>query len=490
MALDGYTPARVIASQIRSGRLSPVDVVEDCLDRLHERNDRTNAFVEILDEAARERAREAERAIENGDPVGPLHGVPVAIKDLFDFKEGVRNTFGSAPFADFVPDRSSTYVARLEDAGAIVVGKTNTPEFGHKGTTDNRLFGPTSTPFDLDRNAGGSSGGSAAAVADGIVPIAQGSDGGGSIRIPAAFCGVYGFKATYGRVAQEIRPDGFLSHTPLIHSGPITRTVEDAAVMLDVMTGPDARDPLSAPDDDPDFRGALGRGVEDVRVAYSPDSGGFPIDPRVEAVVDDAVGALETAGASVEPIDLDLGHDQQDLADLWLRQIAMLYHSMLEGFKAEGVDLLADHRDDLTPQFADLVEETADMSVVDYKRDELVRTEVYDAIQDVFDDYDLLVTPTLCVPPVENDPDGPTVGPTEVAGEAIDPLIGWCPTYLTNFTGHPSASLPAGLTDGGLPVGMQLIGDRWADEDVFAASAAIERVRPWHDAYADAIERP
>lgn len=489
MSVGDYTSASIVASQIRAGRVSPVDVVEDCLERLHERNERTNAFVEILDERARKRAREAGRAIEEGGPVGPLHGVPIAIKDLFDFKAGVKNTFGSKPLADFVPKQSSTYVARLEEAGAIVIGKTNTPEFGHKGTTDNRLFGPTSTPFALNRNAGGSSGGSAAAVADGIVPIAQGSDGGGSIRIPASFCGVYGFKATYGRVAQEIRPDGFLSHTPFIHSGPITRTVEDAALMLDVMTDPHPRDPMSAPDDDPDFRGALTRDISDFDIAYSPEFDVFPIDERVRKTIDGAVTVFETAGGTVETVDLGINHDQQDLANIWLRQIAILYQSMLEGFKQDGIDLLGDHREELTPQFAELLEETQDMSVVEYKQDDLVRTEVYDAIQDVFEHYDILVTPTLCVPPVENNADGPTLGPTEVDGEAIDPLIGWCPTYMTNFTGHPSATIPAGFADGTLPIGMQLIGDRFADEDVLAASATFERARPWHDAYIERIER-
>ncbi len=477
--------ATEMAARIRRGDLSPVTAVEECLDRIEERDDDLNAFVTVLGEEARQRAREAEAAVESGEELGPLHGVPIAVKDLFDFKAGVRNTMGSKPFEEFVPDDSATYVERLEEAGAIVLGKTNTPEFGHKGTTDNRIQGPTSTPFDLDRNAGGSSGGSAAAVADGIVPIAQGSDGGGSVRIPASFCGVYGFKASYGRVAQATRPDAFLSHTPTIHAGPITRTVDDAALMLDVMAGPHPRDPLSVPDDDPDYRGAVRQGIDDFDVAYSPAFDVFPVDDRVRDVVDDAVDAFEAAGATVETVDLGIDHDQQELADLWIRQVGTLYHSAVEGFKDEGLDLLGDHRDELCPEFAELLEDTQDLSVVEYKRDEHLRTEVYDAIQDVFIDYDILVTPTLAVPPVENeyDPDTQTVGPTEINGEPVDPLIGWCLTYPINFTGHPAASVPAGLTDDGLPVGLQIVGDRFADTDVLAASGAFERVRPWHDTY-------
>ncbi|WP_327054083.1 amidase [Halomicrococcus gelatinilyticus] len=486
MALEpAYRSATELAARIRRGDVSPVTVVDECLQKIEERDDDLNAFVTVIEEEARERAREAERAVEAGDELGPLHGVPIAVKDLFDFKAGVRNTMGSKPFEEFVPDESATYVERLEEAGAIIVGKTNTPEFGHKGTTDNRVLGPTSTPFDLDRNAGGSSGGSAAAVADGIVTMAQGSDGGGSVRIPASFCGVYGFKASYGRVAQAIRPDAFLSHTPTIHAGPITRTVEDAALMLDVMTGPHPRDPLSMPDEDPDYRGAVRRGIDDMDVAYSPNFEVFPVDERVREVVDDAVDAFEEAGATVETVDLDVEQSQRELADLWIREIGMLYHSAVEGFKDEGVDLLGDHRDELSPEFAELLEDTRDMSMIEYKRDEQVRTAVYDAIQDVFVDHDLLVTPTLAVPPVENenDPDVQTVGPTEIEGESVDPLIGWCLTYPINFTGHPAASIPAGLTDDGLPVGLQVVGDRFADTDVLAASGAFERVRPWHHTY-------
>ncbi len=481
--MEGKT-ATELAERIRRRDLSPVDVVDATLERIDDRDD-LNAFVTVLEDDARERARELEAELDDGGPVGPLHGVPIAIKDLFDFKAGVRNTMGSVPFADFVPEQSATYVERLEAAGAIVVGKTNTPEMGHKGITDNEVVGPTSTPFDLDRNAGGSSGGSAAAVADGMVPIAQGSDGGGSIRIPASFCGVYGFKASFGRVAQAIRPDAFLSHTPFIHAGPLTRTVEDAALMLEAMVGPHPRDPLSIPDEGTDFRGAVTRGIDDFEIAYSPDFDVFPIDDRVRDVVDDAVSDLEATGANVDEVELGLEVDHRELADLWLREIGSLYHSAVEGFKADGMDLLADHRDELTPEFASLLEDTADLTMLDLKRDDHVRTRIYDHIQDVFAEYDLLVTPTLAVPPVENaGPDeGSTLGPTEIDGEDVEPLIGWCLTHPINFTGHPAASVPAGLTSDGLPVGLQLVGDRFADEDVFAASGAIERVRPWAETY-------
>ncbi len=481
-----FSPTAVeLASQIRNRERSPVAVIEETLTQINQYNNRTNAFVTVLEDEARERAQEAEAALDRGELFGPLHGVPIAIKDLFDFKAGVRNTMGSAPFAEFVPETTAPYIERLEAAGAIVVGKTNTPEMGHKGVTDNQLFGPTSTPFDLNRNAGGSSGGSAAAVADGLVPIAQGSDGGGSVRIPAAFTGTVGIKPSYGLVPQVARPDGFGTHTPFTHAGPLTRTVEDAALMLEVMVGPHDRDPMSVPATPVNYVDAVSNGITDWTIAYSPDLDTFAIDDQVARVVDTAVEAFETAGATVEQVKIGWDVTQEELAQLWLREIATLNHSNVIGFKKQGIDLLEDHRDELTPEYATLLERTQAMTMREHKRDEHRRTQIFDAIQDIFASYDLLVTPTLSVPPVKNNnnPGGETLGPATVDGTEVERLIGWCLTHPFNFTGHPAASVPAGLTEDGLPVGLQIIGDRYDETAVFAGAGAFERVRPWHDTY-------
>jgi Asp-tRNA(Asn)/Glu-tRNA(Gln) amidotransferase A subunit family amidase len=479
-----FTPAAELASRIRRRDVSPVEVVEAFLDRIGSRNERMNAYVTVLEDEAREKGREAETALVSGEPLGPLHGVPVAIKDLSDFKAGVRNTSGSKPLADFVPDQTAAHVERLEEAGAIVLGNTNTPEFGHKGVTDNLLLGATSTPFSPAKNAGGSSGGSAAAVADGLAAVALGSDLGGSIRIPASFCGVYGLKASFGRVAAPTRPDAFRAHTPFSHIGPLTRTVEDAALMTSVLAGPHPRDPFSLPDDGTDYLSATRTTIEGLRVAYSPNFGIFPMDDRVRDIVREAVRAFEQAGARVEEVDVKMGRSQRELSDLWLRQAAVRYAVMATNLKdGLGVDLLGEHRDELTPEFAELLKSAEGRSAIEYKRDDVLRTEVFDAIQDVFDEYDLIVTPTLAVPPFDNAGDGNTVGPTSVSGEEVDPLVGWCLTYPLNFTGHPAASVPAGFTDEVLPVGMQIIGRRLADDVLLAASAAFERVRPWHYCY-------
>ena len=281
-----WMTAAELGTRIAAGELSPVEATEALWRRIHRLNPGLNAYVTLLEERSLQRARRAEEEIAAGGALGPLHGVPVAIKDLGDPLAGVRNTFGSRLFADFVPEQSATYVERLEEAGAVVLGKTNTPEFGHKGVTDNLLFGPTRNPFDPSKNAGGSSGGASAAVAAGLAPLAQGSDAGGSIRIPAAWCGVYGFKASYGRVASAARPDAFFTHTPFIHSGPLSRTVEDTALMLEVMCGPHPRDPLSLPDDGVRYREALRRPIDGWRVAYSPALDVFPVEAGVASAED------------------------------------------------------------------------------------------------------------------------------------------------------------------------------------------------------------
>ena len=478
-----YMPAAELASRIRRRDLSPVEVVDSFLRRIDERDPAINAYVTVIHDEARQAAKEAEQAVMTGRHAGPLLGVPVALKDLGDLKAGVRNTSGLKPLADNISDVTSSCVRSLENAGAIVLGKTNTPEMGHKGVTDNMLCGPTSTPFRIGKNAGGSSGGSAAAVAAGMAPVALGSDGGGSVRIPASFSGVYGFKASYGRVPMDTRPNGFFTHTPFIHTGPLTRTVADAALILSVIAGPDPRDPLSLPDDGVDYLAGAMRPIEGMRIAYSPRFDVFPVDDRVAAVVAESVRAFESAGASVEEVSVGLTQSALELGLIWRRLSGILSAMTAEGLKEQGVDLLADHRGDIPPQLVEDIELGQRITVLEQKRDDVVRTEVFDAIQDVFESYDLLVTPTLAVPPVDNATDGNTIGPSEINGEQIDPLIGWCLTFPMNYSGHPAASVPAGFTDDGLPVGLQIIGKRFADDTVLAASAAIERVRPWYDSY-------
>ncbi|HKJ59643.1 MAG TPA: amidase family protein, partial [Halobacteriales archaeon] len=326
--------ATELARRIRDGSLSPVTVVDALLDRIHERNDRTNAFVTVTYERAREAARDAERAVEDGEPLGPLHGVPVAIKDLTDVA-GVVTTRGSKLFEDAVAEENAVVVDRLLDAGAIVIGKTNSPEFGLGCTTDNRVAGPTGTPFAPDRIAGGSSGGSAAALADRLVPIAQGSDAGGSIRTPASCCGIYGFKPTFGRVPMAGRPNAFGHHSPFVHVGPMARTVEDAALALDVMAGAHPRDPFSLPNEGGGFVDALDGANVDVSVAYSPDLGAYPVDSAVRDVVGEAVAGFDDAGLTVERADPPLDLDNDEILDTYYTFATVLWRTLFDGLAEE-----------------------------------------------------------------------------------------------------------------------------------------------------------
>jgi amidase/aspartyl-tRNA(Asn)/glutamyl-tRNA(Gln) amidotransferase subunit A len=477
-----FLPATELAERIRRRDLSPLEVVSAYLHRIETRNPVIHAYTLVLAEQAMDAARAAERAVMAGAPLGSLHGVPVAIKDLDDVA-GVPTSMGSLAVRDWVPKRSSLVVERLVDAGAIILGKTNTPEFGHKGTTDNRRFGPTSTPFKIGHNAGGSSGGSAAAVADGLAALAQGTDGGGSVRIPASASGTVGFKASFGRIPTFTRPDGFIWSHPLVHLGPLARTVADAALMVQAVAGLHPSDPLSVPSGDVCYLAAARRPLDSVRVAYSPHLGNFPVDPRVSAVIDDAVRAMIAHGIAVDMVELPLRPHHSELAALWIRIVAVQYGAMAEHMKAAGLDLLGAHAEELTPEFRMMLEMAGRIGAVEHALGDVLRTEVFDALQSVLARYDVIVSPTLTVPPVPNATDGNTRGPTEVGGELVDPLIGWCMTYPINFTGHPAVSVPAGLTEDGLPVGMQIIGQRFADATVLSMAATMERICPWFDSY-------
>lgn len=474
-----YSSAAELAAQIRRGDVSPVTAVERTFEQIDAHDDEVNAFVYERRGDALVEAREAERAIEAGEPVGPLHGVPVALKDLDTEMEGVPCTYGSKPFADHVAKETSAIVQRLLDAGAIVVGTTNTPEMGHKGTCDNPLFPATGTPFDPTKTAGGSSGGSAAAVAAGMVPIALGSDAGGSIRIPASCCGTFGHKPTWGLVPFDYRPDGLVHYAPFSCLGGLTRTVEDTALFLDIVAGQHPSDPVSVPDDGLDYLEATRRPVDGLDVAYSPGLGIFPVDTRVEERVDTVADALEREGATVERVDPPFEHSREELIEAEFLGFETLMATIAEEAKAEGVDLLTDHRDEMDDKVVELMENGYEYTSVEYKKADEVRTAAYDAMESVFTDYDLILTATISVPPFDID----RFGPKEVAGETIDPHFGWLITFVCNLTGHPAASVPAGLTDDGLPVGAQLIGERFADDRVLAASAAVERRAPWTKDY-------
>ena len=477
-----YKSVKELSNLIKQKEVSPVELLEATIERIEARNKDINAFVYVDYDEARERAKLAEKQILDGEEVGLLHGIPTAIKDLFDFKPGWPATFGGIPaLEDNIADHYCVYAERIEKAGAIIVGKTNSPILGFCGATDNPLFGPTRNPFDLTKNSGGSSGGSAAAVADGLVPIAAGTAGGGSIRIPSSWSGTYGFQASYGRVPMVMRPNAFGSNSPFLYEGTITRTVEDAAIGMTALSGYDARDPLSL-NKQADFLGALQKPMKGWKIAFSPNFDVYPVDERVKNTVQNAVKCFEDAGAQVEEVKIGLTRDQKEYSDLWCRMIMAGSVGMFEGLKHQGLDLLKDYRNDFPNDLVYWLEHSYEMKTMDHINDQIIRTEIFDAIQNVFCDYDLIITPTLACLPADSADNGDTTGPTQINGVEVDPRIGWCLTFFTNFTGHPAASVPAGLADN-LPVGMQIIGKRFADEDVITASAVFEQLQPWQETY-------
>lgn len=473
-----YASATELARQIRSGDLSPVGVVDTFLDRIEEYDDEINAFVTVLSDEARAAAEDAELAVNSGEELGPLHGVPVAIKDLTDVKD-VKTTYGSRLFADNIADTNAILVDRLLDAGAIVIGKTNTPEFGRKPMTTNKLVGATANPWNTEKTAGGSSGGSAAALAAGMVPLAQGSDAAGSIRIPSSACGVYGLMPDFGRVPQgPTRADAFVNTHPYVFLGPITRTVEDAALMLDIMAGPDPADPFSLPDPAESYRSATRESVTGLSVAYSSDLSIGTVSDDVQLVVEQALEAFTTVGAEVTELDSVLEQSWDEFHDAIEVLLQERYAGMEDNFRKD-LDLeLMEHREDLTREVVSRLEKARSLDHLSVRQAERARTTGYDDVQAVFEDYDVLVTPTLTMPPFDKD-----TQPTEIDGDEIDPLHGWALTWPYDLTGNPAASVPCGFTPDGLPVGLQIAGPRLDDRTVVRVSAALERALSWSDEY-------
>ncbi|RMF89984.1 MAG: amidase [Nitrospinota bacterium] len=457
-----YLSAIDLAEAIRTRKVSPVEVVDAVLDRIDRLNPRLNAYCTILHEPAREQAKAAEAALMKQEDLGPLHGVPVSIKDL-TLTRGVRTTRGSKIYEHFIPDEDAPVVESLKAAGAIIIGKTNTPEFGWKGVTDNPLFGATRNPWNLDRTPGGSSGGAGAAVAAGLGPLALGTDGGGSIRIPSSFCGIFGLKPSFGRVPQY--PAGW--GEGLSHAGPMTRTVRDAALMLNVMARPDDRDRFSLPADGTDYLQALDTGIEGLRVAWSVNLGYAVVDPEVEEITSEAVNAFSELGCQVEAVDPGFESPERIFSIFYLAGIAALLWRAVEEWGPH-----------LDPGLLEVIEEGKKLTAIDVMEAVFQRQAFWETVRRFFLRYDLLVTPTVAVPPF-------ALGLNDVeiiAGQEVSPLIGWIPfTYPFNLTGQPAANVPCGWTADGLPVGLQIVGRRYADVTVLRAAAAFESVRPWAD---------
>lgn len=475
-----YASATTLAAAIRRGDRSPVTVVSAFLDRIERVNPQINAYVTVCADSARQAAQEAERAVKAGDDLGPLHGVPVAIKDLNNVA-GVRTTFGSASFADHVPEQNDVAVTRLQEAGAIVLGKTNTPEFGRKTKTDNPLFGASGNPWDPSRTTGGSSGGSAAAVAAGLAPIALGTDAAGSIRVPSSACGVFGFLPDFGRVpAGPVRSDAFQELLPYTFVGPIARTVSDAALMMEALAGPDTADPHTLPEPNGSYREAAGAApdISDLRIGYSPDFGDFVVSEAVSETVESALDDISATGATVERVDIPFDGSLEDRHDAIEWTLQSRYVGLHENLKRDSDVNLLTTDDPVTPEIRSRIQAGLELDTTTLAAARRRRTAVYDAIATTLSEVDILVTPTLGRTAFDLDIDNPTVD-----GEPVHRMHGWTLTWPLNLSGHPAASLPVGFDDSGLPVGMQVIGERLNDREVLSVSAALEGEIPWESSY-------
>jgi aspartyl-tRNA(Asn)/glutamyl-tRNA(Gln) amidotransferase subunit A len=388
--------------------------------------------------------------------------VPFSLKDVI-YTRGLRTTGGSRLFGEAVPEEDAIVAGRLHAAGAVLLGKTNTSEFGHKAVTDNPLFGPTRNPWNLDLTPGGSSGGAAAAVASGLGPLALGTDGGGSVRIPAAFCGVYGYKPSWGRVPQHPTFPGW-EHLGV--TGPITRTVRDAALALDVIAGGDDRDRHSLPRESGSYLEACDDDVKGLHVAWTPDLGYATVDPAVQTVCENAAAEFEALGCHVEVVN----PGWEDCEETFRTIVAAQFY-------AAWSDELPAQEAQLDSSLVKFIRRGGAVTTREYVLAmERVRAYWHEA-QTFLARFDLLLTPTASVAPF---PVGQSP-PREIAGQPIS-ILGWMPfTFPFNLTGQPAASVPAGVTEDGLPVGLQIVGRRHADRAVLAASAAFEAACPWSE---------
>jgi Asp-tRNA(Asn)/Glu-tRNA(Gln) amidotransferase A subunit family amidase len=458
-----FLSAVEVAAAIRAREISPLEVFEAVARRIEARNPQLNAFCTLGLDQAREAARVAEDAVARNADLGPLHGVPIAVKDDLPVA-GLLCTEGSRLYADRQATHDALAVERLRAAGAIVLGKTNLPEFGHKGTTDNLLFGVSRNPWNLQRTPGGSSGGSAAAVADGMAYLALGTDIAGSVRIPAAFCGIVGHKPSLGRVPR-IMPGvnlNLLDTTWVI--GPMARNVRDAALMLRVLAGPDERDPFALPslgEKEFDLAGDL-RGL---RIAWRPSPTGGPVCPGAAQAAEAAIRALTAQGVQVELLDAPVAPPVEALQALFSAGAAGAFR-----------DVFPQVRGQLSPTFAEFVSHGLTVTLDECMAAQVAASAFIERMAAVFGRFDLLATPTTAVPAFSADL---AWGPDQVSGQTIDPHLGWFFTWPFNLTGHPAISLPCGWSRDGMPYGLQLVGRRRADGLVLRVAAAIETAGPW-----------
>ena len=460
-----FAPATELIELIATKQVSPVELTELYFSRIDRLDSQLNSYVLLTREEAMKTARAAEEAVVRGEELGALHGLPISIKDT-QMTKGVRTTNGSLVFKDRIPESDAAVVERVRAAGAIMLGKTNAPEFGLVGTCENRLGDDGRNPWNTKRTPGGSSGGAAAAVAAGLCPLATGGDGGGSIRIPASFCGIYGIKPTQGRVSGYTGSPAPPMLSMYGQSGPMSRTVRDSALLLQVLAGHDPRDPTTLREEPPDFVAAVDGDIKGLRIGWSPDYGFAAVDPEVIEVTSKAAQVFDELGCHVEDADLILDSPYDAYGPLYELAAYAGYGQYLES-----------HGDQMTGFARDFIGWGSKVSATDLARALGLIDGLKAQFAELFEQYDLLLSPTLAIPSLP-------VGefPEEIAGRPVYPhrYFSFHPfTYPINAIGHAAASVPADFSSDGMPIGLHIVGRKGGEEAVIAASAAFERARPW-----------
>tara|TARA_B100000029_G_scaffold515482_1_gene622695 strand:- start:8380 stop:9789 length:1410 start_codon:yes stop_codon:yes gene_type:complete len=457
-----FMSATELKHMIDSKEASIIEIIEHLYNRIEKLNPTLNVFLALCREYAIEQAVIQQEALEKGVLKGKLAGIPISIKDL-EMTSGIVTTLGSAVFKDRVPIYDSVVVERVKNEGAIILGKTNTPEFGQSGTTENNLGDACRNPWDTSRTAGGSSGGAGSGLAAGLFPLATGSDGGGSIRIPASFNGVFGIKPSQGRVPRY-GGYGVPASNHLSQSGPMARTVTDCALLLQVMSGMDPRDPTSIRINSNDFLSDIEKGVSGWKIGWSSDLGYAAVDPEVQKVCEQSAKVFESLGANVEEVALGMEDPFHTFFDIFATGTYTSYG-----------DLLEQHGDDLTDYVRSTLAYASTLSAADFSKALLEQERLKRRMEAFFDDYDLLLTPTMAVTAFEvND------RPTTISGKEVHKFWGYLPfTYPINITGQTAASVPCGFSSLGMPIGLHIVGPFGAESKVLRASRAFERAAPW-----------
>jgi len=462
-----YLTATELALKIRSGEISAVETMEAHLAQIEKVNPQVNAIVTLVPELALEQARKADEKLAQGGKLGPLHGLPVAHKDLVPTK-GIRTTFGSPIFQDFIPEEDALLVERIRNAGGISLGKTNTPEFGAGSQTFNQVFGVTKNPYDLSKTCGGSSGGAAVSVACRMLPFADGSDLGGSLRNPTNFCNVVGFRPSVGRVPSWPNEAGWNSFAV---DGPIARTVEDCALLLSVLAGPDARSPICLPESGAVFQQSLERNLKGIRIAWSPDLGGLPVDSRVTETLEKQREVFEDLGCIVEE-----GFPDFTDADEIFKTFRAWY------FELKLASLLPEHREKMKETVIWNIESGMKLSGPELGRAEVKRTALFHRVREFMQKYDFLALPVSQVPPFPLEQEYVS----EINGMKMETYLDWMRScYYITVTGQPAISVPSGFTDDGLPVGLQLVGRPQDDLGVLQLAYAFEKATGFYNKVPD-----